>query len=192
MMRLASALALTAVMFSPGDASAQGGVTTTAYGFAFESIDSKPLPFAQFQGKVVLVVNTASFCGFTKQYAGLEALYQRYRTRGLIVLGVPSNDFGAQEPGSNAEIAQFCQGAFNVTFPLTEKVQVKGRDAHPFYAWAADTLGAASAPRWNFHKYLIGGDGRLITSFASNIEPDAAQLIRAIETALESSRQAGG
>lgn len=192
MMKLASALAMSAMVLSPADVAAQGGGASTAHAFTFEAIDGKPMPFSQFRGKVVLVVNTASFCGFTKQYTGLESLYQRYKDRGLIVLGVPSNDFGAQEPGTNAEIAQFCQGAFNVTFPLTEKVQVKGRDAHAFYVWAAEALGAAAAPRWNFHKYLVGGNGKLIASFASSVEPEAAQIIKAIETALEGSRQAGG
>lgn len=189
MMRLLAALTA-ALVLAPSGAGAGGA--SSAYDVSFKAIDSTPLPFAAFRGKVVLVVNTASFCGFTKQYNGLEALYQSYRDRGLVVLGVPSNDFGAQEPGTNSEIAEFCQGAFNVTFPLTEKVDVKGPGAHPFYAWAAATLGEAATPRWNFHKYLVGRDGRLITSFGTSVEPGAPSVVKAIEAALAAAGQPGG
>ena len=117
------------------------------------------MPLAAWRGRPVLVVNTASFCGYTPQYRDLEALWRRYRERGLVVLGVPSNDFGQQEPGSAAEIKQFCETNYQVDFPLTEKYRVIGGDAHPFYRWVAAQLGEAGAPRWNFHKYLIGPDG---------------------------------
>lgn len=180
------------MLFAVSEVRAQGTQLGSAYDFAFEAIDSTPLPFAQFRGKVVLVVNTASFCGFTKQYAALEAIYEKYRSRGFVVLGVPSNDFGDQEPGSNAEIAQFCQGAFNVTFPLTEKYDVKGNNAHPFYKWALATLGNAAAPKWNFHKYLVAADGKLLASFATTVEPDAAKITSAIEAALADTPKAGG
>ena len=192
MKRLFAALSAIPMLFAVSEVRAQGTQLGSAYDFAFEAIDSTPLPFAQFRGKVVLVVNTASFCGFTKQYAALEAIYEKYRSRGFVVLGVPSNDFGDQEPGSNAEIAQFCQGAFNVTFPLTEKYDVKGNNAHPFYKWALATFGNAAAPKWNFHKYLVGADGKLLASFATTVEPDAAKITSAIEAALADTPKAGG
>ena len=172
---------LTSASLNAGSSKMQ---SDSAYDYTFEAIDEKPLPFSDFRGKVVLVVNTASFCGFTKQYAGLEAIYEKYKDRGFVVLGVPSNDFGEQEPGTNAEIATFCQGAFNVTFPLTTKYSVNGAGAHPFYKWAKSVLGDNAAPTWNFHKYLVGADGKLVASFTTTIEPDAPQVVKAIETAL--------
>jgi len=128
---------------------------TTAHSFEFESIDGGPLPLSGFKGRAVLLVNVASRCGFVRQYDGLQALWEKYRARGLVVLGVPSNDFGGQEPGSEAEIKKFCEVNFNVDFPMTAKVAVSGEGAHPFYRWAAGELGEESKPRWNFHKYLI-------------------------------------
>lgn len=136
------------------------------------------------KGKVVLVVNTASQCGFTPQYQGLEGLWRDYRDRGLVVLGVPSNDFGSQEPGSNAEVASFCEINYGVDFPLLEKQVVTGSAAHPFYRWAAERTGPLGVPRWNFHKILVGRDGRLVDWFASTTAPDAARLRAAIDKAL--------
>lgn len=192
MRKLFAALAAVPMLFSAAEVHAQGTQQGSAYDFTFDAIDMKPLPFSAFRGKVVLVVNTASFCGYTKQYTGLQAIYDKYKDRGLVVLGVPSNDFGQQEPGSNSEIAQFCQGAFNITFPLTDKYDVVGAGAHPFYKWAASTLGDAAAPKWNFHKYLVGADGKLIVSFATRVEPDAPQVTKAIEAALAQVPKAGG
>ena len=192
MKKLFTALAALPMLFAQSEVRAGGSQSGSAYDFNFKTIDSTPLPFSTFRGKVVLVVNTASFCGFTKQYAGLEAAYEKYKDRGLVVLGVPSNDFGDQEPGSNVEIAQFCQGAFNVTFPLTEKYEVAGVGAHPFYKWARSVLGDAAVPRWNFHKYLVGADGKLIASFATTVEPQSATVTAAIEAALEATAKAGG
>jgi glutathione peroxidase len=126
-------------------------------------------------------VNTASKCGLTPQYAGLEALHRAKKGKGLVVLGVPSNDFGGQEPGSEAEVAQFCDTNYQVSFPMTAKQKVVGSDAHPFYRWAASTLGAESAPRWNFHKYLVGPKGELLGYFASKTPPDAIELSDAID-----------
>ena len=157
---------------------------TKAYDYSFEAIEGGKMPLEQWRGKVLLIVNTASFCGFTPQYEGLQALWQRYQTRGLIVIGVPSNDFGGQEPNSDSEILGFCQGAYNVTFPLTSKQTVSGTGAHPFYRWAVDRLGAGAAPRWNFHKYLVGRDGKLITAFGTRVAPQAPELIGAVEAAL--------
>lgn len=184
MKKLLTALSAIPMLFAAAEVRAGPVQTGSAYDFKFTAIDSTPLPMEDFRGRVILVVNTASFCGFTKQYDGLQKLYDTYRDRGLVVLGVPSNDFGEQEPGSNAEIAQFCQGAFNVTFPLTEKYDVAGANAHPFYKWALSNLGNAAAPRWNFHKYLVGPDGKLIASFATTVEPGSPKIISAIEAAL--------
>jgi glutathione peroxidase len=184
MRNLFSALSVIPALLAPAEIRAADTQAGRATDFAFTAIDGTPLPMSTFAGKVVLVVNTASFCGFTKQYDGLQKLYATYQDRGLVVLGVPSNEFGQQEPGKNSEIAEFCQGAFNVTFPLTEKASVIGSEAHPFYKWAASVLGGSAAPKWNFHKYLIGADGKLIASFATSVEPGSAKVIQAIETAL--------
>lgn len=156
----------------------------TAFDHEFVAIDGKPMPLADFRGKALLVVNTASFCGYTHQYQGLQALHERYESRGLVVVGVPSNDFGSQEPKSNGEIAKFCQGAFNVTFPLAGKQVVKGTTAHPFYLWARQTLGDVSVPRWNFHKYLVDRNGKLIGAFPSAVEPLSPKVVTAIEAIL--------
>lgn len=155
-----------------------------AYDFTFTSIDGTPLPLADFRGKTLLVVNTASRCGFTPQYSGLQALWARYRDRGLIVLGVPSNDFGGQEPGTAGEIKEFCAVNFGIDFPLTAKTVVRGEDAHPFYRWASGEVGPLGVPRWNFHKYLISPDGRLTDWFSTTTPPDAERLTRAIEQQL--------
>lgn len=152
--------------------------------FDFTSIDGTPMPAASFKGKAVLVVNTASFCGYTKQYAGLQSLYEKYKARGLVVLGVPSNDFGGQEPGTEGEIKEFCEANFAIDFPMTTKQKVKGKDAHPFYRWAAETGGPDKAPRWNFHKYLVGPDGRLVAAIPTRVSPTDAQAIALIEGAL--------
>jgi glutathione peroxidase len=156
----------------------------TAHAFAFRTIDGAPLPLEDFAGKAVLVVNTASACGLTPQYDGLEALWRDYRGRGLVVLGVPCNDFGAQEPGSEAEIKRFCETRFSVDFPLASKERVIGPEAHPFYRWVVGQLGEDAAPKWNFHKYLIGPDGALVGTFGSRMAPNAPELVAAIEGAL--------
>ena len=162
-------------------AAAEEATVVNAHGFEFTSIAGKPLPLETFKGKAVLVVNTASLCGFTHQYADLQSIWESYRDRGLVVLGVPSNDFGSQEPGSEAEIKQFCEVNFDVDFPMTAKVHVKGDEAHPFYKWAKQELGALSQPRWNFHKYLIAPDGRLVDWFATTTSPSSEKIVRAIE-----------
>lgn len=168
------------------------GVPGTAYDFKFAGIDGKPIALADWRGKAILVVNTASFCGYTKQYAGLQALWSKYENAGLVVLGVPSNDFANQEPKSEGEIKTFCQGAFGVTFPLTAKQGVVGSDAHPFYKWAADAMGPAGVPNWNFHKYLVGRDGRLMRSFSTRLEPDSDEMKQWIDKALAAPAPATG
>ena len=141
--------------------------------------DNAPLPLCQYAGKVLLVVNTASYCGFTSQYEGLEALYEKLAKRGLVVLGFPSNDFGEQEPGSDKEIADFCRLTYGVQFPMTSKTVVVGAQANPFYRQLAATTG--SSPRWNFHKYLIARDGKRVVAFDSRTKPDDPKLTRTIE-----------
>jgi glutathione peroxidase len=155
-----------------------------AHQFNFVSIDGKPMPLSEFKGKTVLVVNTASQCGFTPQYSALEAVYKKYKDKGLVVLGVPSNDFGGQEPGTNAEIKKFCEGNYDVDFPLTTKYDVKGPDAHPFYKWAEAVGGTPAVPAWNFHKLLISPEGKLVAEFPSKVKPDSSDVETAIETAM--------
>ena len=155
----------------------------TAYAFTFKGLDGGEILLASYAGKPMLVVNTASLCGYTPQYTGLEALWTRYRTQGLFVLGVPSNDFGGQEPGGAPDINKTAHEEYHVTFPLTERVAVKGANAHPFYRWAAHER-PLEAPRWNFHKYLIGRDGRLRAGFTSAVEPSDPRIIATIEQEL--------
>ena len=165
--------------------SASGANTTeTAHAFDFVSIEGDPLPMSSFAGKVVLVVNTASHCGFTDQYSALQAIWRQYRDRGLVVLGVPSNDFGSQEFGSETEIRTFCEVNYGIDFPMTSKVQVKGDGAHPFYRWAATQFGPQAKPRWNFHKYLITPEGRLSDWFSTVTGPTSARVIKAVEQVL--------
>jgi glutathione peroxidase len=157
----------------------------TAYEFSFMSIEGEPLPLSAYCGRAILVVNTASLCGFTRQYGDLQALYEKYRDQGLIVLGVPSNDFGNQEPGEEAEIKSFCEINYGIDFPMTEKTKVTGSRAHPFYKWAAGELGSSAKPRWNFHKYLVGPDGRLVGWFSTSTSPMSGKVIRAVELQLK-------
>ena len=159
-----------------------------AYAFDFPPLMGEtPIKLADYSGKVVLIVNTASKCGFTGQYSGLEKLYEQFKNRGLVVIGVPSNDFGQQEPGTAPQIAEFCKLNYGVSFPMAEKQIVTGDNAHPFYQWAAQKLGFGSRPKWNFHKYLIGRDGQLIDYFNSTTEPQSDRLVKAIEAALRAS-----
>ncbi|WP_414655627.1 glutathione peroxidase [Ferrovibrio sp.] len=162
----------------------------SAHDFDFTAIDGKPLPMKQFRGKAVLLVNTASQCGFTPQYADLQKLWSDYRNKGLVVLGVPSNDFGGQEPGSAEQIREFCEVNFDVDFPLTEKQKVLGQDAHPFYRWVAAELGEDALPKWNFHKYLIAPDGSLAEVFSSRVKPTDPKVIQAVEAALKAAKPA--
>ena len=156
----------------------------SAHQFAMKTIDGKPMPLAQYKGKVVLLVNTASMCGFTPQYEGLQALHDAYKAKGFTVVGVPSGDFGDQEYGSNAQVKDFCESKFGIKFPMAEKAVVKGDGAIPVYKWAAATLGPDKAPKWNFHKYLIGKDGKLIAAFPSKITPMSPEVTAAVNAAL--------
>jgi glutathione peroxidase len=164
-------------------ASASPSLCPALLNHTFERLqDEKPQSLCQYAGKVVLVVNTASFCGFTSQYKGLEALNTRYKDRGLVVLGFPSNDF-AQESGSNQQIADFCESTFGVKFPMFTKTQVTGDGAAPFFKQLTAQTG--QKPRWNFHKYLIGRDGNVIDQYSSLTGPDSKALVSAIDKALK-------
>ena len=146
------------------------------------TIDHKPLPLSTYKGKVLLVVNTASECGFTPQYAGLETLYEQYKDKGLVVLGFPSNDFGGQEPDSEEKIKTFCSTRYKVTFPMFEKVKTKGDGRAPVYDFLTAKHGE---PKWNFHKYLVGKDGKVIAAFPSKVAPESPELKTAIDSALK-------
>lgn len=156
----------------------------SAHDFSFLSITGEVMPLSDYKGKVLLVVNTASQCGFTKQYADLQKLYEAYKDKGLVVLGVPSNDFGGQEPGSDSQIKDFCETNFDIDFPMAAKSVVKGEQAHPFYQWAAAQVTPLGRPRWNFHKYLIDTDGKLADWFSSMTNPQDEKVKAAIERLL--------
>ena len=162
-----------------GPANASSG---SAHLFSFPGLKGGTIALNDYTGKVVMIVNTASFCGFTNQFKDLEALYERYKAKGFVVIGVPSNDFN-QEPGSSEDIAQFCSSEYGVTFPMTAKLAVKGEAAHPFYKWAAKQ-GLADGPKWNFFKYLVGRDGGLIGAYGTMTAPNDPGIIAAIERGL--------
>ena len=157
---------------------------TTAHDFTLPGLGGGEIRLKDFAGEAVLLVNTASECGFTPQYKELEALWREMKGKGAVVLGVPSNDFGAQEPGSAADIRGFCEKNYGVTFPLAAKQTVIGPKAHPLYRWIAAELGEGAAPKWNFHKYLIGPDGALAAAWPSKMAPRAPEVLKAIDAAL--------
>ncbi len=159
----------------------------SAHAFTFDSIDHGSLSMGTFQGHPVLLVNTASECGYTPQYASLQRLWERYRDRGLVVLGVPSNDFGAQEPGTETQIKAFCTRQYQVNFPMTAKQKVIEPDVHPLYRWIHEQLGEGGAPRWNFHKYLLDGEGNLADMWPSAVDPLDAEITEAVEALLSNS-----
>jgi glutathione peroxidase len=149
-----------------------------------KSIDNKVIDLNSFSGKTILLVNVASKCGFTKQYSDLQKLYDDYKNRGLIVIAVPSNQFGGQEPGSNEEIKNFCETNFNINFPITDKVDVKGLNAHEIYKWAERNFGKSTIPKWNFHKILINKEGKIEETFNSFINPISKKIIEKLEKIL--------
>lgn len=167
-------------------ADASPGAEGSAHQFTFTAIEGGTLPLSDYRGKVVMVVNTASQCGFTNQYAAMQSVWQRYRDDGLIVLAVPSDDFN-QELATEAAVQAFCETTFGVDFPMTSITPVSGARAHPFYAWARRELGALSAPRWNFHKYLIDRQGRLVAAFSTTTAPDSRRVRMEIEQLLAGS-----
>ena len=152
--------------------------------FTLTGIDGKPMPLASFKGSVVLLVNTASECGYTGQYEGLEKLYLTYKDKGLVIIGVPANDFGGQEPGKAEEIATFCKINYGVTFPLADKTVVSGDAADAVYKWAGQQAGIMGRPKWNFHKYLFARDGSFVDWFSTPTEPMSAKITSAVEKQL--------
>ena len=162
-------------------------MSENAYSYSFKDINEEDMiNLSDYKGKTLVVVNTASLCGFTYQYDGLQKLYDDYKDQGLVVLGVPSNDFGNQESGTNSEVKEFCESTFTITFPLTEKNVVKGKDAHPFFKWSKKELGfIGGVPRWNFHKIIIGKDGNAIAGYTALTRPSSKKFISEIEKALQ-------
>ncbi len=158
---------------------------TTIYDFTVKSLDGKDVSLARYKGKVLLIVNVASRCGYTPQYKELEELYTKYKDRGFVVLGFPANNFGGQEPGTDEEIAEFCERNYGVTFAMFSKISVKGEDQHPLYRYITTSEPVAGEVRWNFQKYLVGRDGALLEKYASSVKPLSGDLVSAVELALE-------
>ena len=151
---------------------------------SIKNLDGKELNFSQFKGKTILLVNVASKCGFTSQYTGLQLLYETYRDKGFVVIGFPSNQFGGQEPGTNSEIKDFCETNFNIDFPITDKIDVKGSDANEVYKWAKNNFGSSAVPKWNFHKILINRDGKVEDAYGSFVKPMSKKIVKKIEEML--------
>jgi glutathione peroxidase len=155
---------------------------SSVHEFSLTTIDGKPAPLSAYKGKAVLLVNVASKCGYTKQYTGLQALYEKYKDKGLVIVGVPANNFGGQEPGTNEEIATFCSRDYNVTFPMMSKVSVKGDDMIPLYGYLTQNTGGDV--KWNFTKFLVDKDGKITNRFESKVTPESPEMAAAIEKAL--------
>ena len=162
-----------------------GNYDKLVYDFDFKDLDGSPLNLSEYKNKVIIVINVASQCGFTNQYEDMQKIWEKYQSRGVIILGIPSNDFGNQEPGSSQEIKNFCEAKFGISFPMTEKVSVKGENAHPFYKWAKKNHGKSSVPKWNFHKIIIGKNGKIVDTFASITNPSSKRFVKALEKALD-------
>ena len=156
----------------------------TLFDFKINSINGEVLSFSDFKGQTLLLVNVASNCGFTKQYDDLQKLYDTYKDKGLVVVGIPSNQFGSQEPGNNSEIKDFCETNFNITFHMTSKFDVKGDNAHPIYLWAKETYGKSAVPKWNFHKILINKNGKVEDTYASFTNPMSNKILKKLEEIL--------
>ena len=172
-------------MFSFLEINTKADYNKLAYEFKFNDLDGREINLNEFKSKVIVVVNVASQCGFTNQYEDMQKVWDKYQDKGVVILGVPSNDFGKQEPGTSEEIKNFCEAKFGITFPMTEKVSVKGENAHPFYIWARENHGKSTIPKWNFHKIIIGKDGKVLDTFASMTNPSSKKFIKAIEKALD-------
>lgn len=183
-MKIFLSIWLMTLFFYSYSASANQASSSNAYLFSFKDINGEKIHLNKYQGKVILVVNTASLCGYTPQYARLESLYRAYKTKGLEIIGVPSPDFGNQEYDNNLKIKSFTENTYGISFKLMSPVHVAGKNAHPFYQWANSQFGHMGAPKWNFHKYLINKKGQLIAWFPSSTSPDSSQIKRAIEQSL--------
>jgi glutathione peroxidase len=181
-------ISLLLIFLAPGSGFATEEINMsvpTAHQFSFKDMEGNELNLSDYKGKPILIVNTASHCGLTPQYEGLQQLHEKYKDKGLVVIGVPSADFAGQEFDTEEEVREFTKGKFSVSFPLTIIESVKGESAHPFYKWAASEAGFLGAPKWNFHKYLIAPDGSLAGSFASPTKPLSDKIITAIEAQLK-------
>ena len=152
-----------------------------AYDFEFKDLDGSSLKLSDYKNKVIVIVNVASQCGFTNQYEDMQKIWEKYQSKDFVILGVPSNDFGKQEPGSNEEIKNFCEAKFGISFPMTEKVIVKGPNAHPFYVWARENHGKSAIPKWNFHKIIIDKEGKVNETFTSITNPSSKKFIKVLE-----------
>ena len=155
-----------------------------AYDFKFADLDGSNLNLSEYKDKIIVVVNVASKCGFTNQYEDMQILWEKYQEKGVVVIGVPSNDFGNQEPGSNSDIKNFCEAKFGISFPMTEKVSVKGSGAHPFYVWARENHGKSAIPKWNFHKIIVDKSGKIAETFSSITNPSSKRFTKIIENLL--------
>ena len=158
-----------------------GDYSKVAYDFNFNDLDGSILKLSDYKNKVIVVVNVASQCGFTNQYEDMQKVWEKYQKKNVIIIGVPSNDFGNQEPGTNKEIKNFCEAKFGISFPMTEKVSVKGADAHPFYVWARESFGKAAIPKWNFHKIIVDTNGKIVETFSSITKPSSKKFIEALK-----------
>tara|TARA_A100000164_G_C21905171_1_gene772543 strand:- start:1506 stop:2021 length:516 start_codon:yes stop_codon:yes gene_type:complete len=163
---------------------ASGSYNNLAYDFEFKSIEGNTIDLADYKNKVIVVVNVASRCGFTSQYEGLQSLWSKYKDKNLVVIGVPTNNF-KQEPGSNEEIKNFCETNFGIDFPLTEKVDIIGNNAHPFYKWAKENHGIDAIPKWNFHKIIIDKNGKIVETFASFTKPNSKKFLNFIDNTIQ-------
>ena len=152
-----------------------------AYEFNFENLNGNQLNLAEYKNKIMVIINVASQCGFTGQYEDMQNIWNKYKDKGVVIIGVPSNDFGGQEPGNNTEIKNFCEAKFGITFPMSEKIIVKGNDAHPFYIWAKKNHGKSAVPKWNFHKIIIGKDGKIFDTFSSMTKPSSIKFVNVLE-----------
>jgi len=158
----------------------QANYDKLAYDFSFRDLDGSELKLSEYKNKIIVVVNVASECGFTSQYEDLQKVWEDFQKKDVVIIGVPSNDFGGQEPGSNNEIKNFCEAKFGITFPMTEKVSVKGSSAHPFYQWAKKNHGKSAVPKWNFHKIIIGKEGKIKDTFSSIVRPSSKKFIKSL------------
>jgi len=171
-------------MFSLFTTNSNSKYKKLAYDFSFKDLDGSALKLAEFKNEVLVITNVASKCGFTSQYEDLQNLWEKYQKKGLVVIGVPSNSFN-QEPGSNDEVKNFCEAKFGISFPMTQKIEVKGDNAHPFYKWAKENFGRNAVPKWNFHKIIIGKNGKVFDTFASMTKPTSKKFIKSIEEAIK-------
>tara|TARA_B100000700_G_scaffold330580_1_gene457565 strand:- start:1521 stop:2039 length:519 start_codon:yes stop_codon:yes gene_type:complete len=170
-------------MFSFFTSNTNGSYKKLAYDFSFDDLDGTEMKLSEFKNNVLLITNVASKCGFTSQYEDLQTIWEKYENKGLIVIGVPSNSFN-QEPGSNIEVKNFCEAKFGISFPMTQKVDVRGKNAHPFFKWANENYGKKAIPKWNFHKIIISKDGKVFNTFSSMTRPSSNKFVKSIEEAL--------